>query len=79
MEQKNFENTALLVMDVQGATVKHLEEKENFFASLQKAITAARENKIPVIYVVVGFRKGYPEVSRHNKMFSSIIDGTAKL
>ena len=74
---ENNQHTALLVMDVQGATVKGLQEneKETFFVSLQKAIAAARENKIPVIYVVVGFRKGYPEVSANNKMFSSIISG----
>ncbi len=76
MKKQNNEHTALLVMDVQGATVKALEEKERFFNSLQKAIAAARENKIWVMYVVVGFRKGYPEVSPQNKMFSSIIDGT---
>ena len=75
MEKLNTEHTALLVMDVQGATVKALEEKEQFFSSLKKAIAAARENKIPVMYVAVGFRKGYPEVSPHNKMFSSIING----
>jgi len=74
----NNEQTALLVMDVQGATVKGLKEneKETFFASLQKAISAARKNKILVMYVVVGFRKGYPEVSSNNKMFSSILSGT---
>jgi nicotinamidase-related amidase len=75
MEQLNNEHTALLVMDVQGATVKALEEKEHFFSSLTKAVAAARENKIPVMYVVVGFRKGYPEVSSHNKMFSNITSG----
>lgn len=75
MEKLNNEHTALLVMDVQGATVKALEEKERYFDSLKKAIAAARENKIWVMYVVVGFRKGYPEISPHNKMFSSIISG----
>ncbi len=78
MRKQNNQHTAVLIMDVQGTTVKSLEEKETFFASLQKAITAARANEIPLIYVVVGFRKGYPEVSRHNKMFSSIIDGTRR-
>lgn len=72
----NEQQTALLVMDVQGATVKMLQEKEQFFSSLEKAVAAARENNIPVIYVVVGFRKGYPEVSTNNKSFSTIKNGT---
>ena len=49
MEKQDLEQTALLVMDVQGATVKALEEKEQFFTSLKKAIAAARKNKIPVL------------------------------
>ncbi len=73
MEQNKInQNTALLVMDVQVATVKMLENSEVFFHSLQKAIQTARNNKMPVIYVVVGFRKGYPEASPDNKAFSGI-------
>jgi nicotinamidase-related amidase len=79
MEKQDNEHTALLVMDVQGATVKALEDKKTFFASLQKAIAAARENNIPVMYVVVGFRKGYPEVSPENKMFASLLSGERSL
>lgn len=73
----NDQQTALLLMDIQGDTVKGLKEneKETFFVSLKKAIAAARENKIPVMYVVIGFRNGYPEVSANNKMFSSILSG----
>ena len=73
---KDEESAALLVMDVQGATVKMLQEKEQFFSSLEKAVTTARENQIPVIYIVVGFRKGYLEVSTNNKSFSTIKNGT---
>jgi len=71
----NALSTALLVMDVQGATVKALEEKEQFFTSLKKAIAAARKNKMPVLYIAIGFRNGYPELNRRNKMFSSLISG----
>jgi len=35
-------------------------------------IAAARTAGVPVIYVSVGFRKGYPEVSKNNTIFSSI-------
>ncbi len=71
MEQHNTnQNAALLVMDVQGAIVKMLKDGTSFFSSVNKAIQTARNNKMPVIYVVVGFRKGYPEASPNNKSFS---------
>ena len=76
MEQNNNNrNTALLVMDFQGATVKRLKDSAPLMNALSKAIQAARNCKMPVIYVVVGFRKGYPEVSPGNKSFSAIKSG----
>jgi nicotinamidase-related amidase len=77
MEQTNKnQNAALLVMDIQGATVKMLKDDMSFFNSLNKTIQTARNNKMPVIFVVVGFRKGYPEVSPNNKSFSMLKNGT---
>ena len=71
MEQNNNnQNTALLVMDVQGATMQMIAEKVPFTNALTKAIQTARKNKIPVIYVVIGFRKGFPEVSPNSKSFA---------
>ncbi|HBS6548089.1 TPA: cysteine hydrolase [Klebsiella pneumoniae] len=35
-------------------------------------IAATRTAGVPVIYVSVGFRKGYPEVSKNNTIFASI-------
>lgn len=76
MEQKNNnKNTALLVMDVQEATIKRLKDSSSFFNSIISAIQTARNNGIPVIYIVVGFRKGYPEVSTNNKSFSVFKNG----
>jgi len=66
------QNTALLVMDVQGATVSMLTDPTVYIDSLKKAIDKARNIAIPVIYVVIGFRKGYPEASPENKAFSGI-------
>ncbi|HEE5230889.1 TPA: cysteine hydrolase, partial [Klebsiella pneumoniae] len=34
-------------------------------------IAATRTAGVPVIYVSVGFRKGYPEVSKNNTIFAS--------
>jgi nicotinamidase-related amidase len=72
MEQKTNKSTALLVMDIQGGTVKMLAENSAMINSVAKAIQSARTNGMPVIYVVVGFRKGYPEASPDNKSFSQI-------
>jgi nicotinamidase-related amidase len=73
MEENNTRmKTALLVMDVQDATVKMLRENSTFIQCLQQAVKKARSNSIPVIYVVIGFRKGYPEVSPDNKSFSTM-------
>ena len=73
MEQNNADKrTALLVMDVQDATVKMLPDNSAFLKSINRAIQTARSGNIPVLYVVIGFRKGYPEVSADNKSFSII-------
>ena len=73
MEDKNYKAMALLVMDVQGATVAMLKENSaSFLDGLAKTIEAARNKNILVIYVVIGFRKGYPEVSPVNKGFTTL-------
>ena len=73
MEQNNTDKkTALLVMDVQDATVKMLPDNTAFIKSVSLAIQTARSNNIPVLYVVIGFRKGYPEINPNNKSFSAI-------
>ena len=55
--------TALLVMDVQPAIMGMLGEQAPAFAEItKKAIAGARKASISVIYVVVGFRKGFPEI-----------------
>jgi nicotinamidase-related amidase len=73
MEQNaKTKSTALLVMDVQGATLKNIKDSAAYLKPVAAAIQTARTNGIPVIYVVVGFRKGYPEVSLDNKSFSAL-------
>ena len=77
--QKDHLNTALLVMDVQGAIVKMLKDKAQYISEVSKAINYARTSNIPVIYVVVGFRSGYPEVSPNNKSFILLKNGAMNL
>lgn len=57
------QNTALLVMDMQIGIISMFPDAKAILGNIAKAIAAARINRIPVIYVVVGFRSGLPEVS----------------
>ena len=70
MEQ-DIKNTALLVMDMQQGILGNYPAATTATANVAKVIADARAKQIPVIYVVVGFRKGAPEVSSNNKGFGS--------
>ena len=65
------QNTALLVMDMQMAMIGMLPAGNETPGNIAKAIVFARANNVHVIYVVVGFRPGMPEVSPNNKGFSA--------
>jgi nicotinamidase-related amidase len=60
-------NSALLVMDIQGPMVGSLPNKEEYLQKVQDTIDAARAKNIPVIYVVVGFRAEMPEFNSRSK------------
>ncbi len=65
--------TALLVMDMQMGILARLPEQgAEILRHVAGAISIAREKDIPVIFVRVGFRKGLPEISAQNKMFSAV-------
>ncbi len=70
----NAQFSALLVMDCQVSIVNSLapSERDKVLSNLAKAIGGARKAGIPVIYVVVQFREGHPEISPRNTMFSGI-------
>ena len=67
-----MEHTALLVMDVQPIIVGRLSNKDEYLAKVAATVAAAHQRHILVVYVVVGFRAGFPEVSARNKTFQSI-------
>jgi nicotinamidase-related amidase len=70
----NSARTAVLIMDYQNDIVSMLPENVQT-ALLDKASTIlkkARQAHLPVIYVVVRFRDGYPEINPRNKLFSSL-------
>jgi nicotinamidase-related amidase len=70
MEQ-NSQNKALLVMDMQTTILGRFPDTSMLLGQVVKAIASARDRKIPVIYVVVGFRQGAPEISGNNKGFAA--------
>jgi nicotinamidase-related amidase len=67
---------ALLVMDFQNAAfdmvVTEKKEQDALLARTAKLVDAARKARVRVVYVVVGFRAGYPEVSPRNQGFAPI-------
>jgi nicotinamidase-related amidase len=68
-----MKNTALLVMDYQNDILKLVEAKSaTLLKNASALIQAARQSKVPVIYVQVAFRPGYPEVSSKNKSFGAL-------
>ena len=65
--------TALLVMDLQSEIVAMIGDKAaGVVDRAASVIAAARKANVPIIYVVVGFRPGYPEVSARNASFASL-------
>ena len=68
-----MKNAALLVMDYQIDILKIVEtQAEALLKNTKSLIQAARRSGMPVIYVKVAFRPGYPEVSSRNKSFGTL-------
>lgn len=69
------QGSALLLCDYQNFIMKGVlgsaEAAAKAAKDAQPVIAAAREAKVPIIYVAVRFREGAPEVSDTNKMFSA--------
>jgi nicotinamidase-related amidase len=66
---------ALIVADMQQGVVQRVgDHAAELLGRLADAIDAARAAGVPVVYVVVGFRPGHPEVSPRNKMFAPIAE-----
>jgi nicotinamidase-related amidase len=61
-------------MDVQNGIVQRFAEQPEAMKPFQRAVSAARHSGIPVIFVRVAFRDGYPEISANNKSFSALVE-----
>lgn len=66
--------SALLVMDMQRNVVDRLPSAADLPGRLDTAVSAARGAGVQVIYVVVGFRAGYPEISERSGVFTGVRD-----
>lgn len=64
--------TALLVMDIQPSIVSNVADGEAYVDKVSQTVDSARLKNIPILFIVVGFRPGFPEVSSHNKSFGAI-------
>ena len=66
--------SALLVMDYQADVLSLMApEPGPVLAAARRAIDAAHSAGLPVIYVVVGFRPGYPELNPQNERLRGAI------
>jgi nicotinamidase-related amidase len=72
--KKNNHATVLLVMDFQETMMTFLPDPKPLLANVKEAIEGARAANIEVIYVILSFRKGHPEISSKHKRFSRIKD-----
>jgi nicotinamidase-related amidase len=72
MTTNQHSSTALLVMDIQAGFLDRVLNPDGLKQAIPAAIDAARKAGIPVFYVVVGFRKGLPEVNPRNKSFGAL-------
>lgn len=66
-------HSALLVMDFQTDVVEgYAVDQDRLLAVTGEVITAARHRGMRVIYVVVAFRSGFPEINPSNRVFSAL-------
>lgn len=68
------DTTVLLVMDIQRGVIGRFAEATTYLERLARATAAARSAGVPVVYVTVSFRAGYPEISARNRTFSALVN-----
>jgi nicotinamidase-related amidase len=65
--------SVLLVMDFQHGIVERLADSPVLDAA-SRAVEAARASEIPVMFIRVAFRPGYPEIAESNVSFSRLTE-----
>lgn len=64
--------SALLIMDVQSGIVERFGGADVLVDRLNTAIQGARQASLPVIFVRIAFRHGYPEANPRSRSFGAI-------
>ena len=72
MAISDYTHAALLLMDIQPGIIERLPNGADYLGQAKAAVNTAHKHNLPVIYVVVGFRSNFPEVSPNNQSFSSL-------
>lgn len=73
-----MKQTALTIGDFQVGTIDNY-SAHGVIEPTNKAIDAAREADIPVVFVMCGFRAGWPEIDPSNVTFGGVIKRQARL
>jgi nicotinamidase-related amidase len=69
-------HSAVLAMDYQtGIVAGYATGQEALLQRAADVLARARHAGLPVIYITVGFRPGYPEISPRNARFSALKEG----
>jgi nicotinamidase-related amidase len=63
--------SVLLVMDFQHGVVERIADPAVLDAA-SRAVDAARASEVPVMFIRVAFRPGYPEIAESNSAFSGL-------
>jgi nicotinamidase-related amidase len=66
-------------MDMQLAVIRSLPDYNEITGKVAEAIAFARSKNMPVLFVVVGFRPGMPEVSMNNKILAASKERSANV
>jgi nicotinamidase-related amidase len=73
MSNPDLSHAAVLSMDMQNTIVSiYIKDQPEFLPRAAAVLQRARDRKIPVIHVQVGFRPGLPEVDTRNQRFGAI-------
>ena len=66
----------VLVLDHQNLLINsYVEHADEYLSRLKLFLDGVRKQKVPIIFVKVGFRPGFPEICDKNKIFRSVRDG----
>lgn len=72
-------HTAVVVLDYQVGVVAMLRDGESLLARAASVLDGARGARVPVIYVVVEFRPGHPEIHPRNVALAARIKDGGRL